>query len=231
MTVRFHLLDAMDEIPAQLKEDAMRELEAANERIAGLVQLDRLDVVVAPGDYVIPELGLNGLANGPGLITITLDPNSPRMSDRERPTRILGLLAHEMHHVTRIRSGADTYTLGGRFVSEGLAQCFEEEVGAPTPHYAVALDDETLAKMADKAKPLLSMLDYDRDAWMFGRRGDPDWPRDAGYSLGYALVKAWLKKRRLTAVDAADVPATDIADDWQAGRLSLFDAENKAGGA
>ena len=48
MTIEFHLLDAMDEIPAQLKEAVMRELEAANERIAHLIQLDRLDIVVAP---------------------------------------------------------------------------------------------------------------------------------------------------------------------------------------
>ena len=45
-----------------------------------------------------------------------------------------------MHHVMRMRRGAWAYSLGDRFVSEGLAQCFEEEVGAPTPFYAVALD-------------------------------------------------------------------------------------------
>ena len=53
MTVKFHLLDAMDEIPAQLKEDIMRELEAANERIAHFIQLDRLDIVVAAEAWVL----------------------------------------------------------------------------------------------------------------------------------------------------------------------------------
>ena len=221
MTIAFHLLDAMDEIPAQLKEDVMRELDAANERIAHHVQLDRLDIVVAPNDYVIPELGLNGFASSPSLITITLDPSSPRLSDRERPVRILGILAHEMHHVARLRSGVEAYTLGGRFVSEGLAQCFEEEVGAPTPFYAVALDDKTMKKMADRARPLLSASDYDHDAWMFGRKGDPEWPRNAGYSLGYALVRAWLTKRKLSALDAAGVPANEITDDWLSGQFSI----------
>ena len=221
MTIAFHLLDAMDEIPAQLKEDVMRELDAANERIAHHVQLDRLDIVVAPNDYVIPELGLNGFASSPSLITITLDPSSPRLSDRERPVRILGILAHEMHHVARLRSGVEAYTLGGRFVSEGLAQCFEEEVGAPTPFYAVALDDSAMKKMADRARPLLSAPDYDHDAWMFGRKGDPEWPRNAGYSLGYALVRAWLTKRKLSALDAAGVPANEITDDWLSGQFSI----------
>ncbi len=221
MTIKFHLLDAMTEIPAQLKVDIVRELETANERIAHLIQLDRLDIVVAPEAWVIPEFGLCGYANGPGRITITLDPSSPRLHDPERSDRILGTLAHEMHHVARLRSGVETYTLGGRFVSEGLAQCFEEEVGAPTPFYAVSLDDQTMKKMAERARPLLSANDYDHAAWMFGRRDNPEWPRLAGYSLGYAVVKAWLESKELSATDAVGVSASDVADDWQAGRISI----------
>ncbi|MDE0387638.1 MAG: DUF2268 domain-containing putative Zn-dependent protease [Rhodospirillales bacterium] len=224
MTIAFHLLDAMDELPAQLKEGVMGELEAAKERIVRFVQMDRLDVVVAAEAWVIREWGLCGYANGPGRITITLDPRSPRLNDPERPDRLLGTLAHEMHHVARLRSGIETYTLGARFVSEGLAQCFEEEVGAPTPFYALALDGESLKRMAARARPLLSATDYDHDAWMFGRKGDPEWPRHAGYSLGYALVSAWLAKREVSAIDAARVPATEITDDWLSGRLSIFAA-------
>ena len=224
MTITFHLLDAMDEIPAQLKDDVMGELEAAKERIARFVQMDRLDVVVAAEAWVIREWGLCGYANGPGRITITLDPCSPRLNDPERPDRILATLAHEMHHVERLRSGIETYTLGARFVSEGLAQCFEEEVGAPTPFYALALDDEIAKRMAERARPLLSATEYDHGAWMFGRKGDPEWPRHAGYSLGYRLVKAWLAKRNMSAIAAAGVPATEITDDWLSGRLSIFAA-------
>ena len=223
MTIRFHVLDAMDELPAQLKDDIMRELEAAHERIALLIQLDRLDIVVAPEAWALPAYGFNGYANSPGRITITFNPGSPRLHDLERSERILGTLAHEMHHVLRMRSGGepDTYTLGSRFVSEGLAQCFEEEVGAPTPFYAVALDDAALHMMAERARPLLSATDFVHDDWMFGRRNDPEWPRSAGYSVGYALVKAWLNKKNFSAVDAAGVPATEVTDDWEAGRVTL----------
>ena len=221
MTITFHLLDAMDEIPAQLWEDVMRELRAANERVAHFIQLDRLDIVVAPEAWALAGYGFNGYANSPGRITITFKPGSPRLHDPEQSDRLLGTLAHEMHHVARLRSGVETYTLGGRFVSEGLAQCFEEEAGAPTPFYAVALDDTALRIMAERARPLLSATEFDHDAWMFGRRNDPEWPRSAGYSLGYALVKAWLEKKGLSAVDAAGVPATEITDDWESGRLSF----------
>ena len=224
MTVTLNLLDAMDELQAPLTEAVMGELEAASGQIADFVQLDCLDIVVAPEAWVIQEWGLCGYANGPGRITITLDPRSPRLQDAERPDRLLATLAHEMHHVARLRSGVETYTLGGRFVSEGLAQCFEEEVGAPTPFYALALDDETMKKMAARARPLLSASEYDHDSWMFGRKGDAEWPRHAGYSLGYALVSAWLAKKELSAIDAAGVPATEITDDWLSGRLSVFAA-------
>ena len=53
MTITFHVLDAMDELPAQLKADIMGELEVAHERIALLIQLDRLDIVVAPEAWVL----------------------------------------------------------------------------------------------------------------------------------------------------------------------------------
>ena len=221
MTIEVHLLDAMGEFSARLGQDIMREVQAANERVARFIRLDRLDIVVAPDAWVHRGWGITGYPNGPGRITIGLDPASPRLHDRERSDRILATLAHEVHHVARLRSGVETYTLGGRFVSEGLAQCFEEEVGAPTPFYAAALDDETMQKMAERACPLLSATEYDHDAWMFGRRGDPEWPTGAGYSLGYALVRAWLAKEAMSAVDAVGVPATDMTDDWRAGRVSL----------
>ena len=221
MTIEFHRLDAMGEIPTPLWQGIMRELEAARRRVAQFIELDRLDIVVAPEAWVPQEWGLCGYANSPGRITITLGPGSPRLLDPERPDRLLGTLAHEMHHVARLRSGVETYTLGGRFVSEGLAQCFEEEAGAPTPYYAVALDERTMRKMAERARPFLSASDHDHDAWMFGRKGDPEWPRSAGYSLGYALVGAWLRENGRSAAGSVAVPAMEITDAWLTGRISL----------
>ena len=47
-------------------------------------------------------------------------------------------------------------------------------------------------------------------------------PENQAISGGkFGLVTAWLEKEELTAVGAAGVPATEIIEDWEAGRVSL----------
>ena len=75
--------------------------------------------------------------------------------------------------------------------------------------------------MGERARPLLPATEFDYHAWMFGRRGDPDWPRNTGYSLGYALVKAWLQAKGLSAADAVGVADSEITADWQVGEIAL----------
>ncbi len=214
MPVKFHFLDAFDEIPRRLREAIQGELDDALARILLRLPIDRVDIVVAPSNWVIPEYGLNGFAHGKGRITFSIDPSSPRIEDAERAQRILGLLAHELHHVVRTRGPDCGKTLGEALVSEGLAQCCEEEVGAPTPFYAVYLDAEALRRVGQKAREHIAAENYDHNAWFFGRRGDLDWPRNAGYSLGYTLVKAWLGSAGTTASASAEVPAKVILDPW-----------------
>ena len=141
-------------------------------------------------------------------------------SEHEETAQAIGdvvvqrVLAHELHHVVRGRGPGFGRSLGETMVSEGLAQCFEEEVGAPTPFYAVFLDSPALAKASAKARDTASSLHHDYNAWFFGRPGDPEWPRYAGYSLGYAIVKAWLDENDATAAESATVPANDIIGPW-----------------
>jgi len=221
MTVKFHLLDAYREIPARLRRPIKRELQDALVTISSHISIDRTDVLIAPGKWVIPEYGLTGQTGGKGRLTITVDPASPRLDDPERADRLLGTLAHELHHVLRMRGPGYGTSLGESLVSEGLAQCFEEEVGAPTPFYAVFLDASALAKAEARAKEAPPLLPYDHNAWYFGRRGDAEWPRYAGYSLGYALVKAWLDVNDATAAASAAVAANRVLGPWKAGELEI----------
>jgi hypothetical protein len=221
MTVKFHLLDAYGEIPPRLRRAIKRELRDALVTVSSRISVERADVLIVPGKWVIPEFGLTGQTHGKGRVTITVDPDSPRLDDPERADRLLGTLAHELHHIIRGRGPGYGMSLHESLVSEGLAQCFEEEVGLPAPFYGVFLDAAALAKADARAKEASPLLRYDHNAWYFGRWGDPEWPRYAGYSLGYAIVRAWLDANDVTAAAAATVAANDIIGPWKAGTLEI----------
>jgi Predicted Zn-dependent protease (DUF2268) len=223
MTVRFHLFDAFDEIPADDRDSVMAALKEALPRILQRLPVDRVDVVIGYVDpfWSIPAWGIGGFSHGKGRISITLAPQHPRFADPERPERLAAILAHELHHIARSRSAGYGSTLGEALVSEGLAQCFEVEIGCPPPPYAVALEEEALHAFAARAREQLEAPNYDHGAWFFGRRGNPDFPKDGGYSLGYALVKAWLAVENTTASASADVSAARVTEAWTSGRLTI----------
>lgn len=221
MTVKFHLLDAYGEISPPLRRPIKRELQDALVSVSTHLTVDRLDVLIVPGKWVIPEFGLTGRTEGKGRVVITVDPESEHLGDPERAERLLGTLAHELHHVVRTRGPGYGMTLGESLVSEGLAQCFEEEVGVPTPFYGVFLDAATLARVDAKAKEASPLLRYDHNAWYFGRFGDVEWPRYAGYSLGYAMVRAWLDENDTTAAASATIEANHIIGPWKDGTLDI----------
>ena len=74
MTVRFHLLDAYGEIPDKLRRAIRRELRDALVSVSTCLSVDRLDVLIVPSRWVIPEYGLSGRTEGKGRVTITVDP-------------------------------------------------------------------------------------------------------------------------------------------------------------
>ena len=225
MTVQFHFLDAYQEIPLRLFASIQRELQSALPRVTSLLPIGQVDVVVAFAfpQWVIPEYGLMGWSHGKGRITIAIDPSSPHIDEPQRAERLLGLLAHELHHVMRMRGPGYGRTLGEALVSEGLAQRFEVEAGAPPPLYAVSLDAAALTRAGARAREQIDSVDYDHNAWFAGRPGDPAWPPYAGYSLGFALVGDWLARNDTSAAAAATVPAAQVLDAWRARDFALRD--------
>ncbi|MGH6726626.1 MAG: DUF2268 domain-containing putative Zn-dependent protease [Pseudolabrys sp.] len=223
MTVRFHLFDAFDEIPDDDRISVLAALEIALPRIRARLPVDRVDVIVGYSDpfWVIPAYGIGGFSHGKGRISITLAPDHPRFADPERRDRLAAVLAHELHHIARSRSAGYGRTLGEALVSEGLAQCFEVEIGRPPPPYAVALKGEALGEFAGRAREQMTAQFYDHGAWFYGRRGDANFPKDGGYSLGYALVKARLADEATTAAAAASVPAAHVTEAWSSGRVVI----------
>jgi predicted Zn-dependent protease DUF2268 len=223
MTVRFHLLDAFDEIPADDRIAILAALETALPKVLGRLAIDRVDIVIGYSDpfWTIPAWGIGGYAHGKGRISITAAPNHPRFGDPERGERLAAVLAHELHHLARARGPGYGRTLGEALVSEGLAQCFEVETGCPPPPYAVAVQGDALRQLARRARNMVDADEYDHGAWFFGRRGDPDFPRDGGYSLGYLLAGRWLSLQSTTAAAAVNVPASQLIEAWTTGRIDL----------
>jgi Predicted Zn-dependent protease (DUF2268) len=112
-------------------------------------------------------------------------------------------------------------TLGEVLVTEGLAQCFEVEIGCPAPPYAIAVADDALKQFAARARNEVETKEYDSRAWFYGRSGDPHFPRHGGYSLGYALTKSWLAAEGMTASAAAGVPASRLIQAWLSDRIGI----------
>lgn len=215
MTIRFIALDAMAECPPGMLDRIVTCLEAASAEIAPRLGLGRVDVVVAPTpkSWLVPGWNLNAYAHGIARLTIgvgtqELEAWTPSWSEQLRTT-----LAHELHHILRFRGPGPHDTLGANLLAEGLAQCFQEQVGCATPNYALAVRGPRLSTLAGLAREGWFGTAYNHGRWFYGDRSDPAWPWSGGYSLGYELVRRYLAATGTTASEAAALSAND---DWPA---------------
>lgn len=232
MAVRLNVCDGWGDIGAGHRRWMLATAEGVVGKAGPLLHLDGtaapvdVNILVAP-KMVIPEYGVSGFTLNRSVVQIALDPWSPRFAAPECPARFGAVLAHELHHVARLRSPAAEWkpthlskrSLGHVLVLEGLAQAFEEEMGYPTPFYAMAVSGPQLWDLADRARAEFEAFNADYDAWLFGRHGDPRYPRYGGYSVGFALMKGWLSYKTSTASGEIDVLAQDVLDAWRDGKI------------
>jgi hypothetical protein len=187
---------------------------SAEHALSLLPRRDPVEIEVkVGGDLVIPEIGYGGVVRDRDAVTIEVE--RPLREGAE--TWVPALVAHELHHVSRLRTQPIAGTLADALVSEGLADHFAEEAFPATPPKAwnealSAADEQALWR---RARPILHRKDgYDHGAWFFGRG---DLLRYAGYRLGYGIVGAYLAGGH-TAADAAGVDAADVIDAYERGR-------------
>jgi hypothetical protein len=210
MTVSFVSLDAGREFAPGRLDAIVGWLEDAARDAAPPLAIERLDVLIVPGDHLIPGWDCNGVARGPWRVTITVDPACDGHEKRPLDTQLRAILAHELHHARRWRDPGYGETLGEALVSEGLAQCYEEQMGCPTPNYALAVRGPALSTLARLARGELASASYDHGTWFFGSKADPTFPWSGGYSLGYVIVRRWLDDAGMSASSAVAVAASDI---------------------
>ncbi len=128
---------------------------------------------------------------------IYIRPEWARYQDADWQIKVKSAIAHEMHHNKRWAGPGHGKNLGEWLVTEGLAQLFEEDMGWLGADYATAIAGPVLIEAAQRAKNMLHLGDDENgrefyQKWFFGDDKDPEhYPQYLGYSLGYALVKAW----------------------------------------
>jgi Predicted Zn-dependent protease (DUF2268) len=210
MSLKLVPLDAGHEFAPGRLDSIVGWLEAAARDLVPPLQAERIDVLVVPGKRLVPGWDCNGYAHGSWRITITVDPTCDGHEKRPLDAQLRALLAHELHHAMRSRGPGYGSTLGEALVSEGLAQCYEEQVGCPTPNYAVEVRGPALSELARLAKDELWSDQYDHSKWFFGSKTDATFPWSGGYSLGYVLVRSWLERAGVSASAAVSVAAREI---------------------
>ncbi len=168
----------------------------------------------------LPIVGYTPNANN---VLIRIAPEHARVEDPQWQALLSATTAHELHHGCRWKDPGYGKTIGERLITEGLAQCFESEIvpGFVAP-YSQNLTQDQLSTLSEKAAKICDVEDREISNRLFyGQEGNPEFPRWGGYSLGYAIVKAWLEKTGRTAVQAVHVPASEVLEPWLKGELPL----------
>jgi hypothetical protein len=155
-----------------------------------LLPITEVSIRVAAGTATeIPGLGFGGRAPGTDLVLLTVNPQSPLLS-QTLPTELFPLLAHELHHVARHRAVGFSANLFEAMILEGLADQFSMEVaGIDPPRWATALNAADLALWLELSRPQWFVANYGHDRWFFGSADVPLW---TGYSIGFELTRRYL---------------------------------------
>ena len=167
-------------------------------------------------DVIIPEDGVGGHTRTSDFIEFAIN------EEKVTKNLISEMVAHELCHAARWGKNDEWIkSLFDGIISEGIATYLEAEFVKDREEKTVFIktilersDDEN-EKILEKLRDQLDSNYYDYDAIFFN--GNDELPRWSGYSLGYYLVKKYLKKTNKRIEDAF----TDKYADFRTG-LALF---------
>jgi hypothetical protein len=207
---QLHWLEAEGDLHPWRKQIAS-EVASAHDVVSQLLPTPHLDILVQryKGALVIPEIGMVGHALREGLLSLTVDPSSPRFGACLADGTLRRQVAHEVHHCLRMGGPGYGQTLGEALVSEGLAGRFVGHLFGSRPEpWECAVRESALQRYWPDVSTL-SSKSYDHASWFFGRGGQR--PRWLGYTLGYLIVGKWLEAAGLPNGKAwIDVPAPNV---------------------
>ncbi len=150
---------------------------------------------------LIPEDGVGGHTYWSDLITICVD------EEKLTKSKMTEMSVHELCHAARWGKNNEWInTLFDGLINEGIATYFEAEFVKNLEEKTVFIktilerSDEENKKIFEKLCDQLESKSYDYETIFFN--GNDELPRWAGYSLGYYLVKNYLKKTGKKIEDA-----------------------------
>lgn len=193
MNINLHILNASESLTPFI-EDIKRIFDQSIKKITSRIPISGVDAVVYDNpDSAIPEIGIGGYAPNRHLIWISIDPAFPNLA--QSIEKELGrTLAHELHHALRWKGPGYGKTLFEALITEGLADHFDMEVSNDQPHiWDTVLSNEFIQKYLELAKKEFNNEDYKHSDWFFGSK-ERDIPKWTGYSLGFYLVREYLRK-------------------------------------
>lgn len=190
--INIHILNSSGSL-TPFKKDMESIGKASIKKIVDLISVSDVDIVLyADPQSTIPHLGIGAHTYNSNLIFVTFDPEHKNLQyfiryDLDRT------LAHELHHALRIKYHSYGKNLLDAMIFEGLADHFDIELtNKKLQRWDTALTDKQLKDFHEKAKKEYFNNKYDYYAWFFGskEKGIPKW---TGYSLGFDLVRNYLK--------------------------------------
>lgn len=152
-------------------------------------------------DIIIPEDGVGGRTQTSDFIEFAID------EEKATENLISEMVAHELCHAGRWGKNDEwANSLFDGVVSEGIATYLEAEFIKDRTEKTVFIktilerSDEENEKILEKLRSQLDLNYYDYDTIFFN--GSNELPRWSGYSLGYYLVRKYLKKTGKKIEDA-----------------------------
>lgn len=152
-------------------------------------------------DIIIPEDGVGGHTRTSDFIEFAIN------EEKATENLISEMVAHELCHAARWGKNDEWInSLFDGVISEGIATYFEAEFVKDRTEKTVFIktilerSDEENEKILEKLRSQLDSNYYDYDTIFFN--GSNELPRWSGYSLGYYLVRKYLKKTDKKIEDA-----------------------------
>lgn len=212
MTVNINILNAsgkFDPILSLLE----RTCDQSILQVKQVFTLPSVDICISPAskEYITAS-GIMACVTTPYVIDILLDTSRSDLANIIE-NELAAILAHELHHLVRLKSGVEDSTLFEHLITEGLACHFEAKYGQKEmPSFFSEIQTSSWLELYDKMKVDFNNQDFDYRYYFAGTADEM--PKHAGYWVGFNLVTQYIVSNGGSAVSLATTPASEfILDD------------------